>query len=150
MPRMASQLLEKLQPLRALDHVRIGDRIGSAGKEIGQADRIPDIGRHDGQRQVEGTGNLLQNIAQQRAPGGTGLRGDTLSDFETAFHSLFPVTGTKGKLSITIKEVCAGLGRRKPHPGGFAVTDVLFDGDASVRLLQKEIVRDKEGGSDQS
>ena len=55
----------RLQALRAVDQIRVGNGVRRSGKEIGQANLIPDRSWHDDQRRVEEAGDLLEEVAQQ-------------------------------------------------------------------------------------
>jgi hypothetical protein len=59
------ELAEKIQAAMPVDQIRIGDRIGGTGKEIGQADLVANIGRHDGQRRIKQPRHLLEKIAEE-------------------------------------------------------------------------------------
>jgi hypothetical protein len=63
--KLAFQLTQKIQAAMSIDQVRIGNRIGGASEEIGEADLIPDIRRHYGQRRIEQSGDLFEEIPKQ-------------------------------------------------------------------------------------
>jgi len=62
---LALELPEELQALRPVDQIRVGNGVRRSGKEIGQANLIPDRSWHDDQRRVEEAGDLLEEVAQQ-------------------------------------------------------------------------------------
>jgi hypothetical protein len=73
-----AKLLEVQQSPAAVDQVRVGNRIDSTGEQIGQADLIAYVGGQHRDGQIEGTGHLLENIAEEFVPGRMSSRGTIL------------------------------------------------------------------------
>ena len=44
---LALELAEEIEPARTVDQLGIRDGIGRPGKQIGQADLVPHVGRND-------------------------------------------------------------------------------------------------------
>ena len=59
------QLAEVIESSRAVDQLRIGDRIGRSGEQIGQTHLVPHVRWHHDQRGVEQAGHALEEIAQE-------------------------------------------------------------------------------------
>ena len=72
------KLVEVLKALFTPDEIGIGNRIGGAREEIGQAHLIAHIRRQYREGQVKRPGNLLENAAQQFVFCGVDRRGNLL------------------------------------------------------------------------
>jgi hypothetical protein len=55
--------------LVAVDETGVGDRIGGASQEIGQADGGPDGGRQDGEREIKGAADAFEQGGGRIASG---------------------------------------------------------------------------------
>ncbi len=152
------ELAEVVEPAGTVDKLRIGDGIGRAGKQIGQAHLVPHIGRYHGQCGVKQPGHTFEEIAQE----GTFRTMDTrdatsrcqrthglyaiacsLADFQLAFHAFVSMTGQWPQTFITVDGKGAGLRRGEFEQGRLAGAHVLLDRQTSRRVFDDEIVRDE-------
>ena len=77
MGTLSFELTEEIQPTRAIDQLRVRNRVRRAGKEVGEAYLIAHISRNHGQGRVEEAGHLLEEIAEQFLLGGLYTRSHT-------------------------------------------------------------------------
>ncbi len=62
---LRTEQIEVFQALRAVDQIRIRDRIGRARKKIRQPHLVAHAKRQYIQREIKRTGNLLENVVQE-------------------------------------------------------------------------------------
>jgi hypothetical protein len=79
--KLGSELIQKIEPTRPIDQIRVSDRIGGAREQIPEADLIAHICGHDHQRRVKETGDLLEQIAEECVLGGMPSRSVPSADF---------------------------------------------------------------------
>lgn len=127
---LGAEHVEVVKSLLPTDQVGVGNRIGRTREQIGQPHLVAHIRRQDIQRQVKGTGYLLENDVKEFVLGGLITRGaPCLSDFECPLHAFLPVTWEKEEFLVAIEGIGARLGWRKLHGHGFTGAHIPFDRD---------------------
>jgi hypothetical protein len=56
------------EAIRARQQARVGDGVGGAREEIGEPENGPDLRRENGQREVEGPADPLEELAGEIRP----------------------------------------------------------------------------------
>jgi hypothetical protein len=73
---LRAEQIEVFQTLRAVDEIRIGNRIGRAGEKIRQTHLVPHAQRQYIQSEIKRAGNLLENVVKEFVCYGISTQGE--------------------------------------------------------------------------